>query len=225
MRVSQVLLEKREMAKGSKKKRTPSSRKWLDEHFSDQYVQRAQQEGYRSRAVYKLQEIQKRDRLIKPGMTVVDLGAAPGGWSEMAREWVGSKGRVIATDILPMDPIEGVDFIEGDFREDDVLEALLELIGDHPVDLVMSDMAPNLSGMDAVDQPRSIYLVELALDMARQVLKPGGDMLVKVFQGEGSEQYLKELKNTFERVVIRKPEASRARSREVYALARGMKVL
>jgi 23S rRNA (uridine2552-2'-O)-methyltransferase len=158
-------------------------------------------------------------------MTVVDLGAAPGGWSEVARDLVGPKGHVIATDILPMDPIEGVDFVQGDFREDEVLAALLEIIGDRPVDLVMSDMAPNLSGMDAIDQPRSIYLVELALDMAKQVLKPGGDLLVKVFQGEGSEQYLKELKNTFDRVVIRKPEASRARSREVYALARGMKVL
>jgi 23S rRNA (uridine2552-2'-O)-methyltransferase len=175
--------------------------------------------------VYKLLEIQKRDKLIKPGMTVVDLGAAPGGWSEVARNLVGKKGRVIATDILPMDPIEGVDFVQGDFREEAVFEKLMEIIGNQPVDLVLSDMAPNMSGMDAVDQPRSMYLVELALDMARQILKPGGDMLVKVFQGEGSEAYFKELRSEFERLMIRKPKASRPRSSEVYALARGRKVL
>jgi 23S rRNA (uridine2552-2'-O)-methyltransferase len=175
--------------------------------------------------VYKLLEIQKRDKLIKPGMTVVDLGAAPGGWSEVARNLVGKKGRVIATDILPMDPIEGVDFVQGDFREEAVFEKLMEIIGNQPVDLVLSDMAHNMSGMDAVDQPRSMYLVELALDMARQILKPGGDMLVKVFQGEGSEAYFKELRSEFERLMIRKPKASRPRSSEVYALARGRKVL
>jgi 23S rRNA (uridine2552-2'-O)-methyltransferase len=213
------------MSTGKKSSRSKTSKQWLREHFKDEYVQRAQQEGYRSRAVYKLLEIQKRDQIIKPGMTVVDLGAAPGGWSEIARNLVGKKGRVIATDILPMDPIEGVDFVLGDFREEAVFEKLMEIIGNQPVDLVMSDMAPNMSGMDAVDQPRSMYLVELALDMARQILKPGGDMLVKVFQGEGSEAYFKELRSEFKRLMIRKPKASRPRSSEVYALARGRKVV
>jgi len=213
------------MSTGKKSTRSKTSKQWLREHFNDEYVQRAQQEGYRSRAVYKLLEIQERDHLIKPGMTVVDLGAAPGGWTEIARNLVGRKGRVIATDILPMDPIEGVDFVLGDFRDDEVLQKLMKIIGDEPVDLVLSDMAPNMSGMDAVDQPRSMYLVELALDMARQVLKPGGDLLVKVFQGEGSEAYFRELRHEFQRLAIRKPKASRPRSREVYALARGRKVL
>jgi 23S rRNA (uridine2552-2'-O)-methyltransferase len=213
------------MSTGKKSTRSKTSKQWLREHFNDEYVQRAQQEGYRSRAVYKLLEIQERDHLIKPGMTVVDLGAAPGGWTEIARNLVGRKGRVIATDILPMDPIEGVDFVLGDFRDDEVLQKLMKIIGDEPVDLVLSDMAPNMSGMDAVDQPRSMYLVELALDMARQVLKPGGDLLVKVFQGEGSEAYFRELRHEFQRLIIRKPKASRPRSREVYALARGRKVL
>lgn len=205
--------------------RSKSSRRWLKEHFSDQYVTRAQQEGYRSRAVYKLLEIQEKDRIIKPGMVVVDLGAAPGGWTQVARDLVGRNGRVIASDILPMDPIEGVDFVEGDFREEVVLEQLLALIGDDKADLVLSDMAPNMSGMDAVDQPRAMYLIELALDLARQVLKPGGDFLVKVFQGEGSEEYLRELRQTFDKVIIRKPKASRPRSREVYILARGLNVV
>lgn len=213
------------MSSGKKNTRSKTSKQWLREHFNDEYVQRAQQEGYRSRAVYKLLEIQKRDRIIKPGMTVVDLGAAPGGWSEIVRNLVGKNGRVIATDILPMDPIGGVDFVQGDFHEDAVFEKLMEIIGNQPVDLVLSDMAPNMSGMDAVDQPRSMYLVELALDMARQILKPGGDMLVKVFQGEGSEAYFKELRSEFERLMIRKPKASRPRSSEVYALARGRKVV
>lgn len=213
------------MSSGKKNTRSKTSKQWLREHFNDEYVQRAQQEGYRSRAVYKLLEIQKRDRIIKPGMIVVDLGAAPGGWSEIARNLVGKNGRVIATDILPMDPIDGVDFVQGDFREEAVFEKLMEIIGNQPVDLVLSDMAPNMSGMDAVDQPRSMYLVELALDMARQILKPGGDMLVKVFQGEGSEAYFKELRSEFKRLMIRKPKASRPRSSEVYALARGRKVV
>ncbi|RMG54148.1 MAG: 23S rRNA (uridine(2552)-2'-O)-methyltransferase RlmE [Gammaproteobacteria bacterium] len=212
------------MSRSPRKNRSKTSRKWLDEHFRDEYVQRAQQEGYRSRAVYKLLEIQKRDRLLKPGMTVVDLGAAPGGWSEVARDLVGRHGRVIATDILPMDPIEGVDFVQGDFREDAVLEQLRNLIGGQPVDVVLSDMAPNLSGMSAVDQPRAMYLVELALDLAREILKPGGDLLVKVFQGEGSEAYFRDLRKEFDRLLIRKPRASRPRSREVYALARGRKL-
>ena len=208
-----------------KSQRSRTSQKWLDEHFTDEYVQRAQQEGYRSRAVYKLLEIQKRDRLIKPGMTIIDLGAAPGGWSEVARGLVGKRGRVIANDILPMDPIEGVDFVLGDFREDEVLEELRKIIGDRPVDLVMSDMAPNMSGMNAVDQPRSMYLIELALELAREVLKPGGDLLVKVFQGEGSEDYFREIRKEFKKLQIRKPKASRPRSREVYALARSRKLV
>ncbi len=208
----------------SARKRSKTSRKWLDEHFRDEFVQRAQQEGYRSRAVYKLLEIQQRDRLLKPGMTVVDLGAAPGGWSEVARDLVGPQGRVIASDVLPMDPIEGVDFVQGDFREDAVLEELMHRIGDRPVDVVLSDMAPNLSGMSAVDQPRAMYLVELALELAREILKPGGDLLVKVFQGEGSEAYFRELRKDFDRLLVRKPKASRPRSREVYALARGRKL-
>ncbi len=205
--------------------RTKSSKRWLKEHFGDPYVKRAQQEGYRSRAVYKLLEIQEKDRLIKPGMTVVDLGAAPGGWSQLAAQWVGRKGRVIATDILPMDPLDGVEFLQGDFREQDVLEQLLSLLGEAKADLVISDMAPNISGMGAVDQPRAMYLVELALDLARQVLRPGGDFLAKLFQGEGSEAFLRELRASFGQVKIRKPKASRARSREVYVVARNYNVV
>ncbi|HEB95282.1 MAG TPA: 23S rRNA (uridine(2552)-2'-O)-methyltransferase RlmE [Sedimenticola thiotaurini] len=205
-------------------KKSKSSRQWLDRHFNDEYVKRAQREGYRSRAVYKLLEIQERDRLLQPGQTVVDLGAAPGGWSQMARRIVGDRGRVIALDILPMEPIPGVDFIEGDFREEGPLQALRELLGDGPVDLVISDMAPNVSGVSAVDQPRSIYLCELALEFAREVLKPGGGFLVKVFQGEGFDQYYRELRSSFRKVATRKPKASRPRSREVYLLAGNYKL-
>jgi len=196
------------------------SRRWLDEHFSDRYVKRAQKEGARSRAVYKLEELDRRDHLIKPGMTLIDLGAAPGGWSEYAAQHVGDSGLVIALDILPMSPIAGVTAIQGDFRDDAVLEQLLGVINDRPVDLVLSDMAPNLSGVKVADQARAMHLVELALDLARQVLRPGGDLLVKLFQGEGSENFLKELRNSFAKVLIRKPDASRARSAEVYVLAR-----
>jgi 23S rRNA (uridine2552-2'-O)-methyltransferase len=191
----------------------------LDRHFNDEYVKRAQREGFRSRAVYKLQEIQQRDRLLRPGQTVVDLGAAPGGWSQMAKQIVGSKGRVIALDILPMEPIEGVDFIQGDFREEEPLQQLRKLLQVSPVDLVISDMAPNVSGLQAVDQPRAMYLCELALDFSREVLKPGGGLLVKVFQGEGFDEFIRELRSSFGRVVTRKPSASRARSREVYLVA------
>jgi len=205
-------------------KKSKSSRQWLDRHFNDEYVKRAQREGYRSRAAYKLMEIQQRDRLLKPGQTVVDLGAAPGGWSQMARHIVGAKGRVVALDILPMDPLPDVDFIEGDFREAEVLQALRDLLQDDVVDLVISDMAPNVSGVSAVDQPRSIYLCELALEFARGVLRPGGSFLVKVFQGEGFDQYYKELHSSFEKVVTRKPKASRPKSREVYLLAGSYKV-
>ena len=203
--------------------RSKSSSRWLKEHFDDEYVQRSRQEGYRSRAVYKLIEIQQKDRVLKPGMTVIDLGAAPGGWSQYAATVLGSKGRMIALDILPIEPLPGIEFIQGDFREDEVLHQLLQSLGDSGADLVLSDMAPNTSGMDAIDVPRAYYLAELALDFARQVLKPGGGLLVKLFQGEGFEAYHNELKQHFSRVVMRKPKASRARSREIYALAAGFK--
>ena len=203
--------------------RSKSSKRWLNEHFDDEYVRRAQQEGYRSRAIYKLIEIQQKDHIFKPGMTVIDLGAAPGGWSEYVVSKLGSKGRIIALDILPMDPIAGVEFIQGDFREAGVLEQLMMTMAGAGADLVISDMAPNISGMEVVDIPRSYYLAELALDLARQVLKPGGGLLVKLFQGEGFDAYQKELRRSFIRVVVRKPKASRARSREVYALATGYK--
>ena len=201
--------------------RSKSSHRWLGEHFSDEYVKKAQQEGYRSRAVYKLKEIQDRDRIIQPAMKIVDLGAAPGGWSQYATELLGRNGRIVASDILPIDPLPFVEFVQGDFREDDVLQAILDLLGNERADLVISDMAPNMSGVDAVDQPRAIHLCELALDMAQRVLKPNGCFLVKLFQGQGSEAYLKDVKQHFKTVKIRKPAASRPRSREVYVLAQG----
>ncbi len=201
--------------------RSKSSKRWLQEHFSDPYVKRAQAEGWRSRAVFKLEELIERDRLLKPGMVVVDLGAAPGGWSQVARARLGEKGRVIALDILPMQGIGGVEFIEGDFREDSVLQQLKDTLGGAPVDLVLSDMAPNMSGMTAVDQPRSMHLVELAEEFAAEHLRPGGDFLTKVFQGEGFDAFVKRLRGAYERVSIRKPKASRPRSPEVYALASG----
>lgn len=201
--------------------RSKSSQRWLKEHFDDTYVQQAKDMGLRSRAAFKLQEINDRDQLIKPGMTVVDLGAAPGGWSQMAARLVGDHGRVIALDILPMDALPGVEFIQGDFREIEVFEQLTQLIGDARVGLVISDMAPNMSGMKSVDQPRAIYLCELALELARRVLAPGGDLLMKIFHGEGSDQLIKELRSSFDKVMTRKPKASRARSAETYVLARG----
>lgn len=200
--------------------KSSSSRRWLKEHFSDPYVKQAQQAGYRSRAVYKLLEIQDKDKLLKQGMTVVDLGAAPGGWSQLAKELVGSSGQVFALDILPMDTLEGVDFIQGDFTEQSILDELLAKLGDRQVDLVLSDMAPNMSGVDSVDQPRSMELAELALDLALRVLGKNGGFLVKVFQGTGFDEYLVEIRKHFKKVVIRKPKASRGRSREVYVLAR-----
>ncbi|UYG07944.1 23S rRNA (uridine(2552)-2'-O)-methyltransferase RlmE [Halomonas sp. M4R1S46] len=200
-----------------------SSAGWLKEHFDDRYVQQSWQDGYRSRASYKLLALDEKDRLLRPGMTVIDLGAAPGGWSQVAAERVGDAGLVIASDLLEMDALAGVDFVQGDFTEESVLEAVLARLGDRPVDLVMSDMAPNMSGMAAIDQPQAMYLVELALDLARQTLSPGGAFLAKVFQGEGFDAYLKELRSDFTRVVTRKPEASRARSREVYLLAEGFR--
>lgn len=204
--------------------RSKSSPRWLREHFDDPYVRRAQQEGMRSRAVYKLMEIDERDHLLRPGMTVVDLGAAPGGWAQYAAHRLGEHGRVFALDILPMDALAGVTFIQGDFHEQVVVEQLLTALEGHRVSLVMSDMAPNISGMKAVDQPRAMYLCELALELARQVLAPGGDLLMKAFQGDGFDPLLRELRASFERVATRKPKASRARSREVYLLARNYNV-
>ncbi|MEM0953629.1 MAG: 23S rRNA (uridine(2552)-2'-O)-methyltransferase RlmE [Pseudomonadota bacterium] len=198
-----------------------SSKAWLREHRTDSYVQKAQREGYRSRACYKLLEIQERDKVLRPGYTVIDLGAAPGGWSQVATDLVGPAGRVIASDVLPMDSLAGVEFIQGDFTESSVLEAILAAVGEAGADLVISDMAPNMSGMTAVDQPRSMYLVELAADLARQTLKPGGSLLSKVFQGEGFDALMRDTRASFDKVVARKPVASRARSREVYLLARG----
>jgi len=204
--------------------RSKSSQRWLGEHFSDEFVKKAQQEGYRSRAVYKLKEIQEKDRIIQPCMKVVDLGAAPGGWSQYATQLIGRKGRIVASDILPLDPLPFVEFVLGDFRDDAVLSEILGLLGDDKADLVISDMAPNMSGVDAVDQPRAVHLCELALDMARQVLKPGGAFLVKLFQGAGSEEYMREVRGSFKTVKVRKPAASRPRSREVYVLAQGFVV-
>ena len=204
--------------------RSKSSRRWLQEHFADEYVKKAQREGYRSRAVYKLEEIQLKDRLIRPGMTLVDLGAAPGSWSQYATRLLDGRGRIIATDILPMDSLPDVEFIQGDFRDETVFAALLTAIGDQPVDLVMSDIAPNISGVEAVDQPSSMYLAELAVDLAGRVLAPGGDLLFKAFQGEGFDALVKDLRGRFTKLVIRKPKASRPRSREVYVLARGYKL-
>jgi 23S rRNA (uridine2552-2'-O)-methyltransferase len=201
--------------------RSKSSQKWLKEHFDDVWVKRAQREGYRSRAVYKLDEIQQKDRILRPGMTVVDLGAAPGGWSQYALQQLHGKGRVVALDILPMEPLPGVDFIQGDFRDNDVLEALLKKTAGVPIDLVMSDMAPNISGMKAVDIPRSMLLVELAVELADKVQGEGGNLLFKAFHGEGFDAVLKNLREKYGKLLIRKPKASRPRSREVYVLAKG----
>lgn len=199
--------------------KSASSRRWLDEHHGDPYVQEAQRSGYRSRAAFKLQAIDQQDQLLRPGLTVVDLGAAPGGWSQLAAERVGPAGRVIAIDILTMPPLSGVTCLQGDFREQAMLEQLLSLAGEG-VDRVLSDMAPNVTGQKSVDQPRAMYLAELAADFARQVLKPDGQLLVKLFHGQGFDAYLQELRAAFGTVRIRKPQASRARSSEVYALAR-----
>ena len=204
--------------------RSKSSKSWLKEHFEDEFVQRSQKDGYRSRAIYKLIEIQEKDRLIKPGMTVIDLGAAPGGWTEYAVKLLGKKGKMIALDILPMEPIDDVHIIQGDFREEEALNDLMKVIGDEKADLVFSDMAPNISGMGVVDIPRAYYLADLTLYLSQRVLKKGGGMLVKLFQGEGFDEYHKVLKENFTRVVVRKPKASRARSREIYALATGYKL-
>lgn len=203
--------------------RSKSSARWLDEHVNDPFVKRAQQDGYRSRASYKLLGINDKDALIKAGMLVLDLGSAPGGWSQVASKLVGDRGGVIASDILPMDPLAGVEFIQGDFTEQAVFDRIMEVIDGRPLDVVISDMAPNISGVAAADQAASIYLVELALDMATQVLKPGGSFVAKVFHGEGYEAYIRLLREQFASVVIRKPDASRPRSREVFAVCKGFR--
>jgi len=203
--------------------RSKSSHNWLREHFNDPFVKQAQKDGYRSRASYKLLEIQEKDRLIRPGMSVIDLGAAPGGWSQVTSRLIGGQGRLIASDILEMDSIPDVTFIQGDFTHDEVLQRILEAVGDSHVDLVISDMAPNMSGTPAVDMPRAMFLCELALDLATRVLKPGGDFLIKIFQGEGFDVYLKDVRSKFDKVQMRKPSSSRDRSREQYLLGRGFK--
>jgi 23S rRNA (uridine2552-2'-O)-methyltransferase len=204
-------------------KKSKSSRAWLKEHHTDPYVQQAQQAGYRSRAAFKLLEIQKKDKLIQPGMTVVDLGAAPGAWSVIVADLVGKQGRCIALDILPMEPIPDVQFIQGDLNDEAVLKQLYQLINNTPVDLVISDIAPNMSGISAVDQLKSMALVELVLEFACSVLKSGGNLLIKVFQGAGFEELMKGLRSNFSSVAARKPHASRSRSSEVYLLAKGFK--
>lgn len=203
--------------------RSKSSGRWLQEHINDPYVKQAQKDGYRSRASYKLIELNERDRFIRPGMLVMDLGSAPGGWSQVARKLVGDKGRVLATDILPMDALLNVEFIQGDFREEAVLKQILEHLDGARPDVILSDMSPNIGGIDSADQAASIYLLELALDVVRRVLKPKGIFAAKLFQGVGSEAFLKELRAAFEKVSIRKPAASRPRSREVYLVAKGFK--
>jgi 23S rRNA (uridine2552-2'-O)-methyltransferase len=200
-----------------------SSRRWLKEHFTDPYVKQAQKEGYRARSVYKLQEMHERYRLFKPGMKVVDLGAAPGGWSQFVAKLVKPNGRVIAMDLLAIEPIPDVEFIQGDFSEEAILTALSSMIANSKVDWVLSDMAPNMSGNESVDIPRSMYLCELALEFALQVLQPEGGFLIKVFQGAGFDAFLLDIRRNFKSVTIRKPKASRDRSREVYILARELK--
>jgi len=204
--------------------RSKSSKRWLAEHFDDAYVRQAQREGWRGRAAFKLIEVQEKYSLIRKDMTVVDLGAAPGAWSQVVTRHIGTGGRLVALDILPMEPIEGAQIIEGDFTEDEPLRRLESALGGKQADLVLSDMAPNISGMAAVDQPRAVYLAELALAFSHEWLKPGGDFLVKLFQGEGSDAFLKQCREAFDKVLIKKPKASRPRSREVYVLGRGRKL-
>ena len=203
----------------SKKK----NRRWMDRHVSDTFVQQAQLKGYRSRAAFKLLEIDQKDGLFRPGMVVVDLGAAPGGWTQVVAEKIGERGEIYALDILPMDALADVHVIQGDFTEQAVVDALLTQLNNRPVDLVICDMAPNISGVRAVDQPRAMYLAELALDFASQVLRPGGDFLVKVFQGEGLDGFRSQIQQNFAKLLTRKPKSSRAESREVYLLGKGFK--
>jgi 23S rRNA (uridine2552-2'-O)-methyltransferase len=213
------------VASSMSQKRRPSSARWLAEHETDRYVQEARRLGLRSRAAFKLLEIQERDRILKPGQIVVDLGAAPGGWSQVARPLLGSRGQLFALDILAIEPLPGVDIIHGDFREDAVLHQLETRVGDQMVDVVLSDMAPNISGIDVADQAASIHLCELALEFAKAHLKPRGTLLVKAFQGEGFDGFLAAVREAFESVVIRKPKASRQRSSEVYLLARNFRAV
>jgi 23S rRNA (uridine2552-2'-O)-methyltransferase len=203
--------------------RSKSSPEWLRRHVNDPFVKQAQRDGYRSRSAYKLIELNEKDRLIRPGMRILDLGSAPGGWSQVAGKLVGAKGRVLATDILKMDPVPNVDFIQGDFREDEVVGQLLGWLGGGRFDLIISDIAPNLSGIESADQAGSMYFLELALDIVHKTLKPGATFAAKMFQGSGSDDYVKELRKSFEKVLIRKPAASRAQSREVYIVAKGFK--
>jgi 23S rRNA (uridine2552-2'-O)-methyltransferase len=203
--------------------RSKSSSTWLQRHVSDPFVKKAQLDGYRSRSAYKLTELNEKDRLVRPGMRVMDLGSAPGGWSQVLGKLVGAKGRVLATDILPMEPIKNVDFVQGDFTDEVVVARLLEWLGGGRFDLIVSDIAPNITGIDSADQASSMYFLELALDTVRQTLKPGATFVAKMFQGSGSDEYIKELRTSFEKVLIRKPAASRAESREVYIVAKGFK--
>jgi 23S rRNA (uridine2552-2'-O)-methyltransferase len=203
--------------------RTKSSAEWLRRHVNDPFVKQAQLDGYRSRSAYKLIELNDKDRLIKPAMRILDLGSAPGGWSQVAGKLVGKKGRVLATDILPMEPIANVDFIQGDFTDEAIVAQLLAWLGGDRFDLIISDIAPNLSGIDSADQAGSMYFLELALDAVRKTLKPGANFAAKMFQGSGSDAYVKDLRTSFEKVLIRKPAASRAQSREVYIVAKGFK--
>lgn len=203
--------------------RTKSSNEWLRRHVNDPFVKQAQLDGYRSRSAYKLIELNEKDRLIKPGMRVMDLGSAPGGWSQVAGKLVGKKGRVLATDILPMDPVVNTDFIQGDFTDEKIVGQLLQWLGGEKFDLIVSDIAPNITGIDSADQAGSMYFLELALDTVNKTLKPRASFAAKMFQGSGSDQYVKDLRKLFEKVVIRKPAASRAQSREVYIVAKGFR--
>jgi 23S rRNA (uridine2552-2'-O)-methyltransferase len=203
--------------------RTKSSSGWLARHVSDPFVKQAQKDGYRARSAYKLIELNEKDRLIRPGMRIMDLGSSPGGWSQVAGKLVGEGGRVLATDILPMDGLGNVDFIQGDFTEDGIVLQVLDWLGGSKFDLIISDIAPNTTGIDSADAAKSIYLLELALDMACKTLKPGANFVAKMFQGSGSDQFLKELRTHFAKVIVRKPSASRKESREVYLVAKGFK--
>ncbi len=203
--------------------RSKSSASWLSRHVNDPFVKQAQRDGYRSRSAYKLIELNEKDKLIRPGMRIMDLGSAPGGWSQVAGRLVGAKGRVLATDILPMEEVKNVDFIQGDFTNEAIVQQVLDWLGGEKFDLIISDIAPNISGIESADQGRSIWFLELALDTVRKTLKPGANFAAKMFQGSGSDEYLKELRTHFAKVLIRKPEASRKKSREVYLVAKGFK--
>ncbi|MDF2939840.1 MAG: rRNA methyltransferase [Gammaproteobacteria bacterium] len=204
--------------------RSKSSHQWLKEHFSDPYVKQSWADGYRSRAAYKLLEIQKKDRILKPGMKVVDLGAAPGSWAQVAKEYIGKKGLLIGLDLLPIEPMPNATFLQGDFKDEAIYQQLTDLLQQEKVDVILSDMAPNMSGNREVDQPQAMYLIDLAVDFAKQNLKPDGSLLMKVFSGEGFDQLVKDLRKQYSKVVIRKPDASRDRSRELYLLAMGYRV-